>query len=126
FVNPGADDERVLRVARWTTVVSGAFGVALAMTLADVIESLTIFYTLLGVSLFVPILAGLYVPRPTGAGALASIVAGVGGMLVVQITTGGLGWGLMTPALAGLLAAIAAWAISLVLPFDVPQQSLSS
>ena len=38
FVNPAADDTRVLQVARWTTIVSGAAGVALAITLADVID----------------------------------------------------------------------------------------
>jgi solute:Na+ symporter, SSS family len=113
FVNPSADDQRVLLVARGTTFVSGIFGVALAIGLADVIESLTIFYTLLGVSLFVPIVAGLYVPRTTSAAAIASIVAGVGGMMAVHTMTGGLGWGMMTPALGGLLAAIAGWAISL-------------
>jgi SSS family solute:Na+ symporter len=113
FVNPSADDRRVLSVARWTTFVSGLFGVVLAIGMADVIESLTIFYTLLGVSLFVPIVAGLYVPRTSSAGALASIVAGVGGMLVVHALTGGRGWSMMTPALGGLLAAVAVWVISL-------------
>ena len=128
FVNPSADDQRVLSVARWTTLVSGIFGVALAVVLADVIESLTIFYTLLGVSLFVPIIAGLYVPRTTSAGALASIVAGVGGMLVVHTMTGGRGWGMMTPALVGLLAAIAGWVISLAVEatLNARQQSLSA
>jgi solute:Na+ symporter, SSS family len=128
FVNPSADDQRVLSVARWTTFVSGIFGVALAVVLADVIESLTIFYTLLGVSLFVPIIAGLYVPRTTSAGALASIVAGVGGMLVVHTMTGGRGWGMMTPALVGLLAAIAGWVISLAAEatLNARQQSLSA
>jgi solute:Na+ symporter, SSS family len=128
FVHPAADDARVLQVARWTTIVSGAFGVALAITLADVIESLTIFYTLLGVSLFVPIVAGLYVPRTTSAGALASIVAGVVGMLVVQTLTAGQGWGVVTPALGGLLAAIAAWAISLAIgsTLQTSHQSLSA
>ncbi len=115
FVNPAADDPHVLRVARWTTVVSGAFGVALGIVLADVIESLTIFYTLLGVSLFVPIVAGLYVPRTTTGGALASIAAGIAGMVAVQTTTAGRGWGLMPPAVAGLLAAVAAWVISLAI-----------
>jgi SSS family solute:Na+ symporter len=103
----------VLQIARRTTIVSGAFGIALAIVLADVIESLTIFYTLLGVSLFVPIVAGLYAPRTTSAGALAAIGAGVGGMLAVQVMTAGRGWGLVTPALGGLLASVAAWVISL-------------
>jgi SSS family solute:Na+ symporter len=113
FVDPSASDTRVLQVARWTTVVSGALGVAMAIALADVIESLSVFYTLLGVSLFVPVIAGLYVSRTTTNGALASITAGVGGMLAVQLMTAGRGWGQITPALGGLLASLAAWVISL-------------
>jgi len=113
FLNPGADDGRVLRVARWTTVASGTLGVALALMSASVIDTLTIFYALLGVSLFVPIVAGLYVPRTSAAGALASIAAGVAGMMIVQIATGGRGWVFVTPALAGLFAAGGAWAITL-------------
>ena len=113
FVNPKADDDRVLRVARWTTVASGACGVVLAMVSESVIGTLTIFYTLLGVSLFVPIVAGLYVPRTSTTGALASIVAGVSGMLILQATTGEGGWGIVTPALAGLVAAVVAWAVTL-------------
>jgi SSS family solute:Na+ symporter len=113
FVNPAAGDTRVLRVARWTTVASGALGIALAIVMADVIQSLTIFYTLLGVSLFVPIVAGLYVPRTSNAAAMASIAAGIVAMLIVQVSSGGRGVGMLTPALAGLLGAIAAWAVSL-------------
>jgi SSS family solute:Na+ symporter len=126
FVNPAAGEDRVLRVARVTTIVSGAFGVALAIALADVIESLTIFYTLLGVSLFVPILAGLYIPRTTSAAALASISAGVAGMLIVQLLTDGAGWGPLTPALGGLLAAIGAWVISLAVGFTLGNEASSA
>jgi solute:Na+ symporter, SSS family len=113
FINPGADDARVLQVARWTTVVSGALGATLAIASASIVDMLTIFYTLLGVTLFVPIVAGLYVDRTGARDALAAIAAGVGGMLVVHVATAGQGWRLMTPALGGLLAAIAAWIISL-------------
>jgi hypothetical protein len=45
---------------------------------------------------------------------MASIAAGVAGMLIVQATTGGQGWGALTPALAGLTAALAAWGITLL------------
>jgi SSS family solute:Na+ symporter len=114
FVHPSADDAQVLRVARWTTVASGALSVALALVSASVIDTLTIFYTLLGVSLFVPIVAGLYAPRTSSTGALASIAGGVAGMLIVQLATGGSGWTFLTPALAGLVASIGAWAISWV------------
>ena len=113
FVNRAATEAQVLIVARWTTVVAATFGVALAIALGSVVDALTIFYTLLSVSLFVPILAGLFVPRTGSAAALASIAAGVGAMLIVQFATGGRGWGIVTPALGGLIAAIAAWVIAL-------------
>jgi SSS family solute:Na+ symporter len=114
FVNRSASDDRVLLVARWATVASGAMGVGLAWISEDVSRTLTVPYTLITVSLFVPIVAGLYVPRTSSRGALLSIAAGVAGMLTVQAATHGDGWGLLTPALAGLTAAIAAWMISLI------------
>lgn len=112
FINPTATDARILRVARFTTVVSGSLGVALAIASASIVDVLTIFYTLLGVSLFVPILAGLYVARASTRDALAAIAAGVCGMLVIQLATHGRGVGLLTPALGGLIAAAIAWIIS--------------
>ena len=114
FLNPSASDERVLSVARWTTLVSGALGVALAWVSEDVSRTLTIPYTLLGVSLFVPILAGLYVPRTSSRAALASIGAGVTSTLVVYVATNGAGWGMVTPAVTGLVSAIAIWLFALI------------
>ncbi len=113
FLAPRANDAQVLRVARWTTVLSGALGVALAIVSASIVNVLTIFYTLLGVSLFVPILAGLYVRRTTTRDAHAAIAAGVLGMLAIQLATGGRGWSGLSPALGGLIAASVAWAVSL-------------
>jgi solute:Na+ symporter, SSS family len=113
FVAPAADERTVLRVARITTVVAGAVGTALAIVSPTIIGVLSIFYTLLGVSLFVPIIGGLYIPRSTTLGALTSIASGVGGMLFAQIATGGRGYGMWTPALIGLIAAIAGFGIAL-------------
>jgi len=45
----------------------------LAITAASIVLLLTIFYTLLTVSLFVPILAGLFVQRTTALSELAVI-----------------------------------------------------
>lgn len=113
FVEPAAGDEQVLRVARVATLFSGALGVALAVALGSVINALTIFYTLLGVTLFVPIVGGLYVRRTSKTAALNSIAGGVVAMVTVHAATGGHGWGALTPALAGLSAAVAAWGITL-------------
>ena len=112
FVNPAADERRVLVVARVATFVSGILGVALALYSSDLVETLKIFYALLGVSLFVPIIAGLYVRRATADAAVAAILGGVGGMLVVQGSTGGAGFGLLGPAPAGLLMSAIGWAIA--------------
>ena len=113
FVNPAAADAGVLRLARVTAVLSGALGTMLAILLGSVVSALTIFYTLIGVSFFIPIIAGLYVPRTSAPGALATMIAGVGAALVVQIATGGRGWGLVTPAIGGLAAATGVWVITL-------------
>jgi SSS family solute:Na+ symporter len=113
FYAPAADDQRMLRVARWTTLVSAVLGLALAIVAESILAVITIFYTLVTVSLFVPIVAGLFVPRTTTVAAKRSIAAGVGGALVMQIATNGRGWGMITPALAGLALAVAAWSVSL-------------
>lgn len=121
FLKPHAGDDDVLRVARLASVVAGTAGVALAWISEDVIETLQIFYTLLTVGLFVPIVGGLYVRRTSNAAALASVAAGLGVMLIDRALTAGREVGLFTPALAGLLAAILMWAI--LLPFGVRSQS---
>ena len=89
FLNPAADDRRMLAVTRLAAVGCGAIGVALAIVSPTVIGVLSIFYTLLGVSLFVPIIAGLYSRRAATPEALASIGCGVAAMLAVQLATGG-------------------------------------
>jgi SSS family solute:Na+ symporter len=118
FVDPAASDGRVLRVARWTTLASGVLGVGLAIASASIVDVLTIFYTLLGVALFVPLVAGLYVQRMSTRDALVSIGAGVAGMLAIQLATRGQGWHQLTPALGGLLAAILCTGVSHVIVPD--------
>jgi SSS family solute:Na+ symporter len=81
FINPQADDRRVLLVARLAAVAGGVGGVLLATQLATVIAALGIFYSLLAVSLFVPVVGGLFVPRATAFEALASMTAGIGTLL---------------------------------------------
>ena len=58
-INPAASDAQLLRVARLSAVACGAAGVVLSIVLATVIGALTIFYSVLIVSLFVPIVGGL-------------------------------------------------------------------
>lgn len=120
FLNPQADDRRVLLVARVATLISGVLGVALAIASSDLVDTLKIFYALLGVSLFVPILAGLYIKRSTADAAVASIIGGVGGMLVVQGGTSGAGLGLFGPAPVGILMSALGWMVVMLFPIGQP------
>jgi SSS family solute:Na+ symporter len=111
FIAPHATDAQLLRVARATAVVGGAVGVLLAIVLQTVVGALTIFYSLLVVTLFVPVLGGLYARGARASDALAAIVAGVGTMFAVRLGAAGQGlW--LDPTLAGLAAAAAAFTIS--------------
>lgn len=83
FLRPEADDAAVLAAARRSAVGAGALGALLAIVAGSVIESLTVFYSLLGVSLFVPVLAGLHRFRPSGRAILLGAAAGVSAFLVV-------------------------------------------
>jgi SSS family solute:Na+ symporter len=103
FVRPDASDRRVLRVARLAAVAGGVFGVGLAIVLPSVIGSLTIFYSLLSVSLFVPVVAGLYSRRVGVPEALAAIAAGVTGLLFVRLAALSDTWRLLDPTLVGIV-----------------------
>lgn len=105
FLNPSADDRHMLAVTRGAAVGCGAIAVILAIVSPTIIGVIGIFYGLLGVSLFVPILAGLYARRAGTPEALASIACGVVSMIAAQLVTNGRGVFGLTPALLGILAA---------------------
>ncbi len=111
FVKPAATDRQVLRVARVAAVVGGVAGVVLAVVIPNVVGALTIFYALLTVSLFVPVVAGLHSRRPGSVEALAAAGAGVAALLVAR--SGGAGaW--MPPPAWGLAFAAAAYGVFFV------------
>lgn len=108
FVKPAATDRQVLKVARVAAVVGGVAGVVLAVVIPNVVGALTIFYGLLSVSLFVPVVAGLHTRRPGSVEALAAAGAGVAALLVARSAGAG-GW--MPPSAWGLAFAAAAYAV---------------
>ena len=111
FINPAATDRQMLRVGRATAVMGGAAGVLLSMWLETVIGALTVFYSLLVVTLFVPVLGGLYTRRAGSTQALAAITAGVLTLFVVRFVLAPRpAW--LDPTLAGVLAAAAAFVIT--------------
>jgi len=115
FVNPGASDGQVLTVARMASVVGGLAALTVAFLSKTVIDALSVFYTLVSVSLFVPIVAGLYLRRPGAIDALATIAGGVIAVIAAQLWNGGKAIGVFTPAMIGLAAGAAAFLIATTL-----------
>lgn len=113
FLAPAADDATVLRVARIGAIAGGVLGTLLAIALGSVIELMTVFYSLLGVSLFVPVVGGLYARRAGEREALGAIFAGVGAYLVARYGVGVPGQGILNPNSLGLLASAATFALLL-------------
>ena len=65
----------------------------LALRLESIISALTIFYSLMSVSLAAPLVFGLFTRRAGNAGAVLSAVLGVG--LTVYMTFWGEGWSVL-------------------------------
>ena len=108
FLRPQASDRQLLLVARVAAIVGALGGVLFALWLPTVTDALRIFYSLLGVSVLVPVVGGLYT-RAGPAAALASIAAGVMTLLGVRfLVAARVPW--LDPTLAGLVAAAIAYA----------------
>ena len=111
FVRPNASDAQVLKVARGAALVGGALGVLLALVLPSVILALSIFYALMAVCLFVPLVAGLWTRLPGVPEAMAA--CGVGVVTLVSIQRAGLSdvSPLLNSSLLGILASAATFTV---------------
>jgi SSS family solute:Na+ symporter len=117
FMRPNVTTRRLLAVSRWTTVLAGCAGISLAIILPSVIAAVSIFYGLLAVALFVPVVLGLYWPRMGTSGALASIFAAIAADLATHFATGGRGLGLLSPPAIGILTGLTvALAVTIIAP----------
>jgi SSS family solute:Na+ symporter len=115
FLRPDAADGDVLRVARWSAVAGGTFGILLALVTPTIVGALSFFYAMIGATLFVPILVALHARVNRRVEVTASIVAGATAVLVVQLTRGNAPGSLWTPATFGLLSASAAYGAAVIL-----------
>ncbi len=128
FIRPDADDGQVLKIARLASVAGGALGVALAIVLPSVIGSLSVFYSLLGVSLFVPVVIGLQSRRIGTAEALAAIAGGVAMLIATRLAPwrewSGAGWvGSLSPNTWGLIASVLVCAVVWILRSSRPAKT---
>ncbi len=117
FIQPDVEQKKLLSVSRATAVIAGVAGVLLAIELPTVIAAVSIFYGLLAVALFVPLIYGLYWRRMSTMAAIASIFAAVIAWLVTRFEIPGARIGPLPAAGIGILVAlIVATATSFLFP----------
>ena len=120
FINPTVTDKNLLRLSRVVTVICGVIGVVLALRLESIISALTIFYSLMSVSLSAPLIFGLFTKRAGNLGAVMSAVLGAG--LTVYMTFGGFGGHVsvmgvsLNASTCGIILSFAVMGLSLILP----------
>jgi SSS family solute:Na+ symporter len=114
FFNPQATDRQVLGAARLAALAGGVLGMAIAVLSPTIVGALSLFYALLGVSLFVPVVAGLTRRRAGAPEALASTASGIVTDIAVRLATNGRGFGVASPELVGLAAAAAAFGLTAI------------
>lgn len=105
FLNPGVSQQKLLLVSRIASVGAGLIGILLATVLPSIIAAVSIFYGLIAVALFVPVLTGVYTRGVLSKAAFTSIVLAVGTTLVVLRGTGGRGYGWLSPQAIGIVTA---------------------
>ncbi len=111
YVNRRANDAQLLTAVRVIAVMAAVIGYLLTFVAGTVIGALQVFYSVMVVSLFVPILATLVLARPSTAAAYASVTAGIAALFAVSWLTAGRGYGWATPVFIALLVSAAAFAI---------------
>jgi SSS family solute:Na+ symporter len=126
FIEPQVGEKKLLAVSRTAAVVGGIAGVALAIALPSVIAAVSIFYGLLAVALFVPLIYGLYWKRMNTTGALAAIASAIAAALYVSLRVPGKSVGLFSSAAVGIITGlVVAAAVSLIAPAKKRAAALS-
>ena len=124
FVCPSASEDDVLRVARIAAVVGGLCGIGVAMAYGSVRAAVSVFYAILTVTLFVPVIGGLYLRGVGRREGLASILVGVSALALTYALTAGHGYGALSPSLAGIVASAFAFLLAhLFRRFERPSRS---
>jgi SSS family solute:Na+ symporter len=106
---PDAGDAELLKAARVAALAGAILGLGVAMVYGSVRDALLFFYAVMVVTLFVPIVAGLFARRTSHRQGLASLL-GVPVLALVHVSSGGAGYGALTPVVSGVLASAAAYA----------------
>jgi solute:Na+ symporter, SSS family len=114
FINPTISDKSLLSLSRVVTVAAGLIGVLLALLLPDIITALSIFYSLMSVSLTAPLLFGLFSKRPSTTAAFASALSGLVLTVILQFFNAGKGWDILNAQSTGIVFSILVMLVMMV------------
>jgi SSS family solute:Na+ symporter len=114
-LRPGASQADQLRVVRLAAAAAGVLGIAIAIWAGSIVRTMQLFYSVLSAGLFVPVIAGVFMPRARRGHAFAAMTAGVLATGAVHLATGGAGLMGVAPVLWGLMASATAMAIALAM-----------
>jgi SSS family solute:Na+ symporter len=106
FIKPETSDEELLKMSRMVTAVAGILGISIALILPNIITALSIFYSLMSVSLTAPLLFGLFSRRPSTTAAFVCAIGGVLTTVVLQFANGGKGIGILNAQSTGIVLTI--------------------
>ena len=93
-------------------IVAAVLGIGLAVAHGSVRAAVAVFYAILTVTLFVPLIGALVDRHASRRQGLAAVLAGVSVLAAVYLATDGRGYGLLSPALAGVLASAVAFVLA--------------
>ena len=105
FLKPKITQKQLLVVSRIASAGAGVLGILLATVLPSIIAAISIFYGLIAVSLFVPVVAGIYSKRVLSSAAVASILSAITATVLVTYFTHNQGFGVLSPQAIGILTA---------------------
>lgn len=120
FLRPGISDSELLKMSRLVSFAAGIIGVFIAIMLPNIITALSIFYSLMSVSLTAPLLFGLFSRRPTTRAAFLSAVFGILTTVILQFGNQGKGFWLFNAQSTGIVVSIL---IMLLIMYAFPKKT---
>lgn len=107
FIKLNISDEKLLQSSRIVAVVAGILGTGVAIVLPNIITALSVFYSLMSVSLTAPLLFGLFSKRPSTTAAFCfSYSRDRNEQVFLQFANGGKGLGILNGQSTAILLTI--------------------
>lgn len=108
-IDRDATDRRLLFVTRLIALGGGVAGIVLSIYFSTVVGALMVFYSVLGVTMFVPVVGGLVSHRARAHEAIGAIAVGICALSLIALGSLSARHPWLDPTLAGLISSGAAF-----------------